>query len=115
MPTPKADVIERVFVVEPKDEVVNLVIERPDTPQPKLKTRTVYPKPSKPIILNQKVVNVPPRGINPQEIQQIPSEQLQAGYYSYSQPSYDYSYGQYPSKVESNKNSYYGYQVTSYN
>ena len=118
VPTPKADVIERVFVVEPENEVVNLVIERPDTPQPKLKTSTVYPRPGKPIILHQKVVTVPPRGSKSQENEIYEQQQsAQAGYYSYNynQPSYDYAYTQqYPSKVESNA-AYYGYPVTGYN
>ena len=79
VPTPKADVIERVFVVEPSNDIVNLIIEKPYTPQPEIKNRTIYTKPKKPVI-NQQVVRVPPR--HPQQYG-ITESVAQAGYYNY--------------------------------
>ena len=55
VPTPIPDVIERVFVVKPQRDIVNLVIERPTTPPPQIKNR-------KPVI-NSQVVRVAPRSI----------------------------------------------------
>lgn len=76
VPTPIPDVIERVFVVKPQRDVVNLVIERPTTPPPQIKNRTVVARPRRPVI-HSHVVRVPPRsGLQVQQ-QQVPQIQYQ--------------------------------------
>lgn len=65
LPTPTPDVVERVFVVKPQRDVVNLVIERPGTPPAQYKDRTIMGKPRKPLI-NPMVVRVQSRSQQPQ-------------------------------------------------
>ena len=69
LPTPPPDVIDRVTVVKPTRDVVNLIIEKPDQPPPCLQQREVPGKPSKPII-QPRVVSVPPRS-NPCPCSQV--------------------------------------------
>jgi len=78
VPTPIPDVIERVFVVKPQRDVVNLVIERPTTPPPQVKNRTIVAKARKPVI-HSHVVRVPPRSIQApqQQVQQVQQVQVQ--------------------------------------
>lgn len=65
LPTPTPDVIERVFIVKPQRDMINLVIERPATPPVQYRDKTVYGKSRRPII-NPKVVTVQPRSMYPQ-------------------------------------------------
>lgn len=60
LPTPTPDVIERVFIVKPQRDTINLIIERPATPPVQYKDKTVYGKTRRPII-NPKIVSVAPR------------------------------------------------------
>ena len=62
LPTPTPDLIERVFIVKPQRDMINLVIERPATPPVQYRDRTVYGKSRRPII-NPKVVTVQPRNV----------------------------------------------------
>jgi len=62
LPTPTPDLIERVFIVKPQRDLINLVIERPATPPVQYRDRTVYGKSRRPII-NPKVVTVQPRNV----------------------------------------------------
>ena len=81
VPTPIPDVIERVFVVKPQRDVVNLVIERPTTPPPQVKNRTIVAKARKPVI-NSQVVRVAPRSIQqaPAQVQPVQVQQTQVQY-----------------------------------
>jgi hypothetical protein len=74
VPTPIPDVIERVFVVKPQRDIVNLVIERPTTPPPQIKNRTIVAKSRKPVI-NSQVVRVAPRSIQAPPVQQPVQQQ----------------------------------------
>jgi len=78
--TPPPDLIERVYVVKPQRDVVNLLIERPGTPPPQVQERRVVGKPHRPVI-NQQVVRVAPRT-------QVNAQQNLAGYGFASQPAY---------------------------
>lgn len=60
LPTPPPDVIERITVIKPPRDVINLCIEKPCAPGPCLQERTVCGKPRKPLI-QPCVVQVPPR------------------------------------------------------
>jgi hypothetical protein len=60
LPTPQPDLIERVYVVKPQRDVVNLLIERPGTPPPQVQERKVVGRAHRPVI-NQQVVRVAPR------------------------------------------------------
>lgn len=85
LPTPTPDVIERVFIVKPQRDTINLVIERPSTPPVQYKDKTVYGKTRRPII-NPKVVAVAPRTNYPHFEQQSMHYQPQE-----FQPIEDYS------------------------
>lgn len=65
LPTPTPDIIERVFIVKPQRDMINLVIERPATPPVQYRDKTVYGKSRRPII-NPKIVTVQPRNMFPQ-------------------------------------------------
>ncbi len=60
LPTPEPDVIERVYVTVPQRDLINLLIERPSTPQPQIQERTVVAPAPRPLISHQ-VVTVLPR------------------------------------------------------
>ena len=60
LPTPTPDIVERVFIVKPQRDVVNLVIERPGTPPAQYKDRTVMGKQRRPLI-NPRIIRVAPR------------------------------------------------------
>lgn len=60
LPTPTPDIIERVFIVKPQRDIVNLIIERPGTPPAQYKDRTIMGKPRKPLI-NPLIVRVAAR------------------------------------------------------
>lgn len=59
LPTPERDVLERTYVVKPQPDIIELLIERPKTPVPKIIERTVIER-NLPII-HQSIVKVPPR------------------------------------------------------
>lgn len=81
LPTPTPDVIERVFIVKPQRDTINLVIERPSTPPVQYKDKTIYGKTRRPII-NPKVVAVAPRTSFPQIDQYHQQEYKQIQDYS---------------------------------
>ena len=60
LPTPPPDVIERITVIKPPRDVVNLCIEKPCQPGPCFQQREICGKPRKPLI-QPRVVSVPPR------------------------------------------------------
>lgn len=60
LPTPPPDVIERITVIKPPRDVVNLCIEKPYQPGPCFQQREICGKPRKPLI-QPRVVSVPPR------------------------------------------------------
>ena len=100
IPTPQPDVIEKVYVVKPQRDVVNLVIERPGTPPPQIKeTREVEPA-HRPVI-TQQVVKVAPRTqIQPQPQQVYAAAPIAApvqygGYAPYPSGAYSYSTAAY--------------------
>ena len=68
LPTPPPDVIERITIVKPQRDLVNLNIEKPIQPPPCLKQTEVPGQPSKPII-QPRVISVPPRSTNCQQSQ----------------------------------------------
>lgn len=68
VPTPIPDIIERVFVVKPQRDIVNLVIERPATPPAVIKNRTVVAQARQAVVQSQ-VVRVAPRSIRYQSQQ----------------------------------------------
>lgn len=65
LPTPTPDVIERIFIVKPQRDTINLIIERPCTPPVQYKDKTIYGKSRRPII-NPKIVSVQPGHYYPQ-------------------------------------------------
>ena len=81
LPTPTPDIVERVFIVKPQRDVVNLVIERPGTPPAQYKDRTVMGKQRRPLI-NPRIIRVAPRTptFSPQPPQQQQQLQYQASY-----------------------------------
>lgn len=87
LPTPTPDVIERVFIVKPQRDTVNLIIERPSTPPAQYKDKTVYGKQRRPLI-NPKIIQVPSR--------QGPIGTL-SSYYPYYTQQQGVGYAQYPS------------------
>jgi hypothetical protein len=64
LPTPPPDIIERITVVKPPRDVVNLCIEKPLQPGPCYQQREVCGKPRKPII-QPRIIPVPPRSAQP--------------------------------------------------
>jgi hypothetical protein len=83
LPTPTPDVIERVFIVKPQRDTVNLIIERPSTPPAQYKDKTVYGKQRRPLI-NPKIIQVPSRQNTPG----MPIGTLSSYYPYYSQQQY---------------------------
>lgn len=77
LPTPTPDVVERVFIVKPQRDVVNLVIERPGTPPAQYRDRTIMGKQRRPLI-NPRIVRVAARS-------QITQYQTPQNSYNYSQ------------------------------
>lgn len=84
LPTPTPDVIERVFIVKPQRDMINLVIERPATPPVQYRDKTVYGKSRRPII-NPKVVTVQPRNMYPQIEGSSPYQQSYQSIQDYTQ------------------------------
>jgi hypothetical protein len=72
LPTPAPDIIERITVVKPPRDVVNLTIEKPTQPGPCFQQREICGKSRKPLI-QPRVVSVPPRNNGCQ--QQAPQSQ----------------------------------------
>ena len=81
LPTPPPDVIERITVIKPPRDVVNLCIEKPYQPGPCFQQREIIGKSRKPLI-QPRIVSVPPRS-NPCN-QQVPQPSLQT--YTQHQP-----------------------------
>lgn len=87
LPTPTPDVIERVFIVKPERDTVNLIIERPMTPPVQYKDKTVYGKSRRPMV-NPKIVPVASRHYY-QQLENYPYQQYQQ---MYMQPAYQQVY-----------------------
>ena len=68
LPTPPPDIVERITVVKPPRDIVNLCIEKPCQPGPCYQSREICGKPRKPLI-QPRVVSVQPRS-NPCQQQQ---------------------------------------------
>ena len=85
LPTPTPDIIERVFVVKPQRDVVNLVIERPRTPPAQIKDKTVVGKSRRPLI-QPKIVSVQPRFQQIQYPYQYALPAPPTSSYAYQQP-----------------------------
>jgi hypothetical protein len=60
LPTPPPDIVERITVVKPPRDVINLCIEKPVQPGPCYQERNICGKPRKPVI-QPRVVQVQPR------------------------------------------------------
>ena len=94
LPTPTPDIIERVFIVKPQRDTINLVIERPTTPPVMYKDKTVYGKSRRPII-NPKVVTVHPSsylpGIEGNYQSGIINQQIEQNYQHNNMQSIDYT------------------------
>jgi hypothetical protein len=60
LPTPAPDIIERITVIKPPRDVVNLCIEKPTQPEPCFQSREICGKVRKPLI-QPRVVSVAPR------------------------------------------------------
>ena len=99
LPTPQPDVIEKVTIVKPQRDVINLVIEKPGTPPPQVQERREVEAASPPVI-NQQIVRVEPRTRAPQ-IQVAPPPIPQPAPQQISVPvyptAYQYGYQTYPS------------------
>lgn len=50
LPTPQPDIIEKLTVLQPQQDVINVITERPFTPPPQIVERRIIEKPLKPII-----------------------------------------------------------------
>lgn len=99
LPTPTPDIIERVFIVKPQRDIVNLIIERPGTPPAQYKDRTIMGKPRKPLI-NPLIVRVAARsaalqyqGGYPQQYSNMPALNLQRVPPSTSYHQYQHQHG----------------------
>ena len=118
IPTPQPDVIEKVFVVKPQRDVVNLLIERPGTPPPQVQERREVEPAHRPVI-TQQVVRVEPRTkaaqiqVAPQPIQQqpqqIPLASYPVAYQTAYQTGYQTGYQTYPSTYSYGASVYSGY------
>ncbi len=106
LPTPAPDIIERITVVKPPRDVVNLCIEKPTQPEPCFQAREICGKAKKPLI-QPRVISVAPRSnpcvstqaqqspCNQQQQFQQPLPQYQQQSISQYQPqSYGQQYGQ---------------------
>ena len=51
LPTPEPDVLQRVYVVKPQRDVIDLVIQCPSSPAAHLTERTIYSRPHRPVII----------------------------------------------------------------
>lgn len=60
LPTPPPDIVERITVIKPPRDIVNLCIEKPCQPGPCYQQREICGKPRKPLI-QPRVVSVQPR------------------------------------------------------
>lgn len=71
--TPQPDIIERTFVIKPQKDQINVIIEKPTTPVPRIVTKQVVEDPGAPTVTH-KVVRVPPRSsfYNYPVYQQVP-------------------------------------------
>jgi hypothetical protein len=97
LPTPAPDIIERITVIKPPRDVVNLCIEKPTQPEPCFQSREICGKVRKPLI-QPRVVSVAPRSnpCNPPQPQAPPccpnaqAAQAQQAAQSYQQPAQSY-------------------------
>ena len=74
LPTPPPDVIERITVIKPPRDVVNLCIEKPYQPSPCFQQREICGKPRKPLI-QPRVVSVAPRSNHYSAVQAFMQQQ----------------------------------------
>jgi hypothetical protein len=102
--TPVPDIVERVFIMKPQREVVNLVIERPATPPAVYKDRTIYGKSRRPIIA-PKVVRVAARHQYPSTV--MPQNQDYASYMNQYNQDYNNYMAASSTNQQSNDNMHY--------
>jgi len=60
MPSPEGDTVERITVIQPPQDHINIIIEKPCMPPPCVSQREEYDN-SRPPIIHRNVVCVPPR------------------------------------------------------
>jgi len=58
LPAPQPDVIERVTIVQPQQDIVNVIIERPSTPPPQIIEKRIVERAQAPIV-NHRLVRLP--------------------------------------------------------
>lgn len=118
LPTPPPDIVERITVIKPPRDIVNLCIEKPCQPGPCYQQREICGKPRKPLI-QPRVVSVQPRS-NPCG---TPAPQQQSNPCCPSVPPYGSSpvggpaYGSYGGATSNYGGSYapaYGGSTTGY-
>lgn len=70
LPTPSPDVFQRVFVIKPERDIIDLLISKPTSPQTLYNEKTIYARPHRPLIVPRIVETVPNQstyaGFNPQ-------------------------------------------------
>ena len=105
LPTPAPDIIERITVIKPPRDIVNLRIEKPTQPEPCFQSREICGKQRKPLI-QPCVVTVPPRtnACAPQQTspccpsqqqpQYQPQQPQQPIYQQFQQPNHQHSQSQ---------------------
>lgn len=114
LPTPAPDIIERITVIKPPRDIVNLCIEKPVQPEPCFQAREICGKPKKPLI-QPRVVSVAPRSNPCFQSQQSPCNQQQQQYQPQQQPIYQQQYHQpqyglqYPQQYGQQYGQHYGY------
>lgn len=74
LPTPPPDIVERITVIKPPRDIVNLCIEKPCQPGPCYQQREICGKPRKPLI-QPRVVSVQPRSNPCQSVTPAPPMQ----------------------------------------
>lgn len=93
LPTPAPDIIERITVIKPPRDIVNLCIEKPTQPEPCFQSREICGKARKPLI-QPRVVSVAPRSnpCNPPPQPSCCPQQQQVQQQQPSQSQYQLAY-----------------------
>lgn len=91
--TPVPDTIERVHVIKPQRDYVDVLIEKPATPPPVYVEKNLVEKPEKPVVTHR-VIQVPSRKFSPQ-VSRVPL------YHQQSFQSFAPSFAAYNSQYQS--------------
>ena len=62
LPIPQPDVLQRIYVVKPQRDVIDLVIQSPGSPAAHLTEKTIYSRPHKPVIIPRIIQQQPLTG-----------------------------------------------------